>query len=57
MEDLTGKNIDRYEITGLIASGGMAYVYRAFDPRLNRVVAIKLGSGRIFYPGRTSDTP
>ena len=42
MEDLTGKSIDRYEITGLIASGGMAYVYRAYDSRLNRIVAIKL---------------
>ena len=50
MEDLTGKNIDRYEITGLIASGGMAYVYRACDPHLNRVVAIKLVRAESFTP-------
>ena len=48
MEDLTGKHIDRYELTGLIASGGMAYIYRAYDPRLNRVVAIKFVRAEAF---------
>ncbi|HEY3503854.1 MAG TPA: Stk1 family PASTA domain-containing Ser/Thr kinase [Actinocatenispora sp.] len=33
---------DRYRITGLIARGGMATVYTAVDPRLERTVAIKI---------------
>jgi serine/threonine protein kinase/beta-lactam-binding protein with PASTA domain len=33
---------DRYEITGLIASGGMGSVYRARDTILDRTVAVKV---------------
>ncbi len=33
---------ERYEITGLVGSGGMADVYNARDSRLNRQVAIKI---------------
>ena len=33
---------DRYEITGLIASGGMGAVYRARDQILDRTVAVKV---------------
>ena len=32
---------DRYEIKGKIGQGGIGAVYRAFDQRMNREVAIK----------------
>ena len=32
----------RYEIRGLIGKGGMAEVYRAYDPRFQREVAVKM---------------
>ncbi|MBN2048440.1 MAG: protein kinase, partial [Anaerolineaceae bacterium] len=39
---LTGKTIDRYCLVELLGTGGMAAVYRGFDLRLERVVAIKV---------------
>ena len=33
---------DRYEIISVIGEGGMAVVYKAFDQRLNRTVAVKI---------------
>jgi serine/threonine protein kinase/Tol biopolymer transport system component len=38
----TGIQLGGYQILGLLGAGGMGEVYRAHDPRLNRVVAIKV---------------
>jgi hypothetical protein len=37
-----GTLLGPYEIVGLVGAGGMGEVYRAHDPRLSRVVAIKI---------------
>ncbi len=42
MEDLVGKQIDRYLIRERIGEGGMAVVYRALNTRLDAEVAVKL---------------
>lgn len=43
MNKYIGKKIEgRYEITELIGDGGMAYVYKANDVLINKVVAVKI---------------
>jgi len=46
-----GQTLGRYEIAAFLAAGGMGEVYKAFDARLNRVVAIK----RLTGPRRPKD--
>jgi len=42
MEDLTGKKLGLYEIVAPLGEGGMAAVYRAYQPSMNRHVALKI---------------
>ena len=39
---LTGKGLGKYEIVELTGQGAMAEVYRAFQPTLERLVAVKI---------------
>lgn len=56
MENLTGKYIDRYKILDLLGQGGMATVYKAYDARLEREVAIKIVRREAFPPEVLEDT-
>lgn len=42
MADLTGRKLGQYEIRDVIGRGGMATVYRAYQPSLDRYVAVKV---------------
>ena len=51
LDDLVHTTLGRYQIEAVIGQGGMAAVYRAFDPALQRHVALK-----VLYPQYLSDT-
>jgi serine/threonine protein kinase len=40
MSDLTGRQLGQYELRELVRHGGMATVYKAYQPSLDRLVAV-----------------
>ena len=47
MQHLIGKTLGKYRIVARLGRGGMAEVYKAFQPGLNRYVAIKVMHDRL----------
>jgi non-specific serine/threonine protein kinase len=41
-----GAQLGPYQVLGLLGAGGMGQVYKAFDPRLRREIAIKIAAER-----------
>jgi len=50
MSGLLGRKLGRYEIREILGEGGMATVYKAFDTRLEREVALKVIRRDAFLP-------
>lgn len=50
MLDLTGKTLGKYRLVEQLGQGGMAQVYKAYQPELDRYVALK-----ILHPHLTGD--
>ena len=41
MQDFVGKQVDRYRVTERLGMAGIAVMYKAYDTRLEREVALK----------------
>src|SRR5438309_11238564 len=42
MEDLSGQRFDSYQVIQPLGEGGMAAVYKAYQPSMERIVALKV---------------
>ncbi len=47
MQDLIGHNFGGYELKELVGTGGMASIYKGFDEKLDRWVAIKVMAAQV----------
>lgn len=52
MDELLGKKIENYKIISVLGKGGMGIVYKAYDTKLERYVAIKMLSSQLFSKER-----
>jgi serine/threonine protein kinase len=50
MTDFTGEYFDRFHLIAALGEGGMASVYKAYDTRLEREVAVKIIRTDMFMP-------
>ncbi|MHB8904822.1 MAG: protein kinase domain-containing protein [Melioribacteraceae bacterium] len=47
MENLIGKTIDNYKVVSVLGKGGMGIIYKAYDTKLDRYVAIKMLNSQV----------